>query len=296
MILCRFPEVAMVVGKAGRAETPTDPSPVYMIETMVDFRPVEFWPQRKLSPAAARSQSASALDALAKRKLLTPPADGAAREALIETVTAASLARFDANLREFAYHNNQQFAREMAPELVRFTVARLVATLDRSGALSEKPAEHLADVIAQDIRPDLVKHFQTEPLLVDVKAVARQAISQLEERGLMAAVQNGFDAAPVGGQPTGELLAELFGYEPRTFHERLWDQAREQHAALWKKHIRRLNAEFVQRAGPLYTRLAIEECLRRRRGRRRSRRDDARDRSLALGSACPGSRTRREAR
>ena len=39
MVLCRFPEVDMVVGKAGRAETPTDPAPMDMIETMVNFRP-----------------------------------------------------------------------------------------------------------------------------------------------------------------------------------------------------------------------------------------------------------------
>src|SRR5262249_14776786 len=30
MIFCRFPEVDMVVGKAGRAETPTDPAPLDM--------------------------------------------------------------------------------------------------------------------------------------------------------------------------------------------------------------------------------------------------------------------------
>src|SRR6185503_854323 len=57
MILCRFPEVAMVVGKAGRAETPSDPAPVDMIETMVDFRPREFWPKRKLPAAEARRQT-----------------------------------------------------------------------------------------------------------------------------------------------------------------------------------------------------------------------------------------------
>ena len=37
MILCRFPEVAMVTGKLGRAETPTDPAPLDMIETMVEW-------------------------------------------------------------------------------------------------------------------------------------------------------------------------------------------------------------------------------------------------------------------
>ena len=56
MILCRFPEVDMVVGKAGRAETPTDPAPMDMIETMVNFRPREFWPRRKLHLADARDQ------------------------------------------------------------------------------------------------------------------------------------------------------------------------------------------------------------------------------------------------
>ena len=61
MVLCRFPEVDMVVGKAGRAETPTDPAPMDMIETMVNFRPRELWPRRKLR--AGRS------DALRARRL-----------------------------------------------------------------------------------------------------------------------------------------------------------------------------------------------------------------------------------
>ena len=56
MVLCRFPEVDMVVGKAGRAETPTDPAPMDMIETMVNFRPREFWPRRKLRAADAEIQ------------------------------------------------------------------------------------------------------------------------------------------------------------------------------------------------------------------------------------------------
>ncbi len=54
MVLCRFPEVDMVVGKAGRAETPTDPAPMDMIETMVNFRPRAFWPRRKLHGGGCR--------------------------------------------------------------------------------------------------------------------------------------------------------------------------------------------------------------------------------------------------
>jgi len=43
MILKSFPEVEEVVGKLGRAETPTDPAPVGMIETIVRLKPKEFW-------------------------------------------------------------------------------------------------------------------------------------------------------------------------------------------------------------------------------------------------------------
>ena len=43
MILKTFPEVEHVVGKLGRAETPTDPAPVGMIETVVKLKPKEMW-------------------------------------------------------------------------------------------------------------------------------------------------------------------------------------------------------------------------------------------------------------
>lgn len=42
-ILRQFPEVERVFGKAGRAETPTDPAPLSMIETTVLLKPVGQW-------------------------------------------------------------------------------------------------------------------------------------------------------------------------------------------------------------------------------------------------------------
>ena len=49
MVLCRFPEVRMVSGKAGRADTPFDPAPLDMIESMVEFLPTQWWPRRRLA-------------------------------------------------------------------------------------------------------------------------------------------------------------------------------------------------------------------------------------------------------
>jgi len=43
-ILKSFPQVAWVVGKAGRAETSTDPAPINMNETIIHLKPREQWP------------------------------------------------------------------------------------------------------------------------------------------------------------------------------------------------------------------------------------------------------------
>src|SRR5512140_1047455 len=42
-IIKTFPEVASVYGKAGRAETSTDPAPTEMFETVINLKPKEEW-------------------------------------------------------------------------------------------------------------------------------------------------------------------------------------------------------------------------------------------------------------
>jgi len=42
-VLASFPEVASVVGKLGRADTPTDPAPTSMIETTIMLKPKDQW-------------------------------------------------------------------------------------------------------------------------------------------------------------------------------------------------------------------------------------------------------------
>src|SRR3954451_918474 len=39
----QFPEVDRVLGKPGRAETPTDPAPLSMLETLVTLKPRAEW-------------------------------------------------------------------------------------------------------------------------------------------------------------------------------------------------------------------------------------------------------------
>jgi Cu(I)/Ag(I) efflux system membrane protein CusA/SilA len=44
-VLKQFPEVARVFGKAGRFDTPTDPAPLSMFETVVQLKPPGEWPK-----------------------------------------------------------------------------------------------------------------------------------------------------------------------------------------------------------------------------------------------------------
>ena len=115
MVLCRFPEVDMVVGKAGRAETATDPAPLDMIETMVNFRPREFWPRRRLRRPDALAQAAAALDALVAAGAAAAPADRAARARLLDEAVDAALPAFDVALREYASQRNLELTRRDGP-------------------------------------------------------------------------------------------------------------------------------------------------------------------------------------
>src|SRR5437867_6797726 len=58
-LLRGFPEVESVIGKAGRADTPTDPAPLEMYETLINYRPKELWPKRvlKFSDAVAQTEA-----------------------------------------------------------------------------------------------------------------------------------------------------------------------------------------------------------------------------------------------
>src|SRR4051812_2789274 len=47
-LLRGLPEVESVIGKAGRADTATDPAPMEMVETFINFRPKDLWPRRVL--------------------------------------------------------------------------------------------------------------------------------------------------------------------------------------------------------------------------------------------------------
>ncbi|MFN2455263.1 MAG: efflux RND transporter permease subunit [Pyrinomonadaceae bacterium] len=71
-IIKRFPEVETVVGKSGRAETPTDPSPVNMTETIINLKPSQEW-RKGMTKEALVSEMDAALQMPGVTNIWTQP-------------------------------------------------------------------------------------------------------------------------------------------------------------------------------------------------------------------------------
>src|SRR5205807_9283489 len=115
-----FPEVESVIGKAGRADTPTDPAPLDMVETFVNYRPTELWPKRVLRYADAEQQTRRVFERLQQDGFIAEQGQVAARQNLINDATQNALARFDETMRELALLRCVEFKQELQSLLTRY--------------------------------------------------------------------------------------------------------------------------------------------------------------------------------
>lgn len=69
-LLKQFPEVEVVLGKIGRATTPTDPAPLNMVETHIHLAPEEVWPERLIEKGYIRTMAMGMLAILIDRGIV----------------------------------------------------------------------------------------------------------------------------------------------------------------------------------------------------------------------------------
>lgn len=255
MILCRFPEVEMVVGKAGRAETATDPAPLDMIETMIGFRPKEFWPRRCLRPTDAERQARAVLDELVARDILREPGD---RSNVANTAAMEAVTRFDAQMREAAFQQVKEFERELGRRQVRFVVERIIDRLVAARAIgSGSDSAPLVDSVLSGH----ISHLGMEPTPEAVAAVARDTIAALHQRNAIAADAD-LGLLAMGPVSRGRnVLRVLLGVDEETFIGDLTDDVRQNHRNQWRAFSVNLNASLLDRAAGVYTRIVLESLL-----------------------------------
>ena len=191
-----FPEVEQVVGKAGRADTPTDPSPLDMVETVVNLRPRDQWPRRHLEFDDATEETAEVLDVLQDRGVVKalPRAD---EENLVNDATMFAVEAFDATTRHLALQRLQEAAPDLARTVVRRGVDETVAFLRSEERLVREPTSEEKTALAAKLEPVYGPRFVETVLVADVSNLVRDVAAGLGEARVV--------------EPASDLLVETHG-------------------------------------------------------------------------------------
>jgi Cu(I)/Ag(I) efflux system membrane protein CusA/SilA len=174
-----MPEVELIVGKAGRADTPTDPAPLDMVETVITLRPKEQWLKRKLKVEDARGETDRVVRLLESQGALKPFTSDTDRKAFVNSVAGSALDRYDALIRPEIMGRLMAFDEQLADDSVLAVINNLVARIDanKGWVTPLDPAERttLVDGLKQEYRD----RFLVEPQVYDVDSLVAQALAQL---------------------------------------------------------------------------------------------------------------------
>ncbi|MBX9583610.1 MAG: efflux RND transporter permease subunit [Gemmataceae bacterium] len=263
-LLRGFPEVESVVGKSGRADTPTDPAPLDMVETFINFRPREFWPKRVLRFPDAERQTRDVLSLLEARGYLARAPHEDDRDNLVNEAAQKALERFDESMRELASSRYAAFERELSSVLTRFVVTEALARMRAGGhlvGLSAEAEERVVGELSTSLALDEGQRLARSPALEVVSRLQRKVADHLHQKEVitepaaaLALTESTFSAvltklrAAAGGERPTLASAVLAATEGRR-------------SELWRERVRQVNWELFDRGTESFTWYAIDELV-----------------------------------
>ncbi|VAX17295.1 Cobalt-zinc-cadmium resistance protein CzcA; Cation efflux system protein CusA [hydrothermal vent metagenome] len=137
-LLKQFPEVNMVLGKIGRANTPTDPAPLSMVETHISLKPEKDWPARIVKTGYIKNMAQEMISLLKNKNLVTDFQAGDI-PAQVERKSRWSINTW---IREELLKKNSlaTITRELPIKLLKTVSADLIFYLNASGHLTQSSA------------------------------------------------------------------------------------------------------------------------------------------------------------
>ncbi|MDB5342375.1 MAG: cusA 1, partial [Schlesneria sp.] len=263
-LLRGFPEVESVIGKAGRADTPTDPAPLDMVETFVNFRPREFWPKRVLRFDDALRQTRDTLTVLEQNGYVSvvKPED---RESLINEAAQKGLERCDEALRELALEQYRTFESRLGGELTGFAVRESIQQMATSGDWvwpTESNRETWTKEVVAALTVELGPWLATTPALEDVTLLVRRVLQRGEELGAVTNSVRALELRPgLIGRATDSVV-EAFGGTRETLPGKMLRLVTSHHGDLWHAHVREVNWKLFDHGVEAYTSFSLEELAR----------------------------------
>jgi Cu(I)/Ag(I) efflux system membrane protein CusA/SilA len=264
-LLRGFPEVESVIGKAGRADTPTDPAPLDMFETLVNFRPKKLWPKRVLKFSDAEQQTRAVLRALEEMGYVRRASPEDDRDSLINDASQKALERFDETMRELALVRYREFERDLGPLLTHFVVAETIQRFQRGGDLHWPQGVDQDQVIAElakKLAPEFGPYLAKQPALEDVTKINAEVARHLKKIGALEDVSGALELKQPPLALLWSLVTETLGAERKTFGGRVLQAADDKRMALWSERVKIVDWELFDRGVEAYTWYALEELVK----------------------------------
>lgn len=182
-LLRQFPEVESVIGKSGRADTATDPAPLEMLETFINFRPKELWPKRAIKYDDAMEQVRVILRILEDRGFVARASDED-RNAVVNEAAMGVVSQFDETMRALALLRYREFERELAPELTRFVVNDTLRRIRGAGHLASSSEDDSAivDQLVAELTLPFGNWLAKNPVAEDVVRITQAVANRLTDR------------------------------------------------------------------------------------------------------------------
>jgi len=258
-LLRRFPEVEMVVGKAGRADTPTDPSPLDMVESIITLRPKEYWPRRKLKYQDAEKQTAVVLSALQEQGLIEPIEKESDHHAILAPATMNARMRFDETMRELALQRHAEFEAALGPRLLRESVAELTSRWQKADRLLEPVSQSDADRVAGQLEKEFAAILTAGPGQADVNRLVRRIAEKLASEKKVEFTPDLLEAHFGSFYNAYLNVMSVMGTGRPTLFTQMLDFIEKRRDAHWRGQCRPLDYELFDQAVPAYDWYAIEE-------------------------------------
>ncbi|HEY3319317.1 MAG TPA: efflux RND transporter permease subunit [Planctomycetota bacterium] len=259
-MLRELPEVEMVVGKGGRADTPTDPSPLDMVETIITLRPREHWLKRKMELKDATAEAermASALERDGVLKLTGTPEE---RKSFLGSVAGASLNRFDGEMRRFIIQKLITFDEELAGQSVKYISERLLEQIGQRHGWKKPFTDAERDAFLKDLSGRYQRYFVREPLVPDVKTVVDDALKTLQSQARVSeSLTDPLASEESALKEFTDAISESLGRERVNFYERTAASLQQWRDGQTKQWIRKTNDAVFYPAMEAFERSLLTE-------------------------------------
>ncbi len=261
-LLRSFPEVESVIGKAGRADTPTDPAPLDMVETFVNFRPKELWPKRVIRYPDAAEQAGHILDVLEVRGFVRKVAAADDRASLINDAAQKSIERFDESMRELTLLRFSEFERELAPQLVRFVIVDCIGKWHDNGSLRESDSgTNDIDTLVTEFTPQFGVWLSETPALEDVSAFVQQLARRFADAGHIENPVAALELQESAMAAAWHGFQESVGAQPVTFANSVLHSVAVERLRRWREQVHHINWELSDYGSEAFVSVAVEEIL-----------------------------------